>query len=120
MAKPEPLDKQKSLQSAIQSIEKQCGKGSLMKLNESTAVEANKRLGQAIDKVYSRLQESEFLIGDRFTRADLTTAALLAPLCKTKKYGLAWPQSFPEPLGKVTAPYANKIAWVNAVYGQYR
>jgi glutathione S-transferase len=91
-----------------------------MGINEKTARIANKRLGRAIDKVHAHLQNREFLTGDRFTRADLATAALLAPFCRPAKYGLDWPQSFPQPLEAIIAPYADKIAWVNAVYSQYR
>ncbi len=92
----------------------------LMKLDEKTAQLANKRLERAIDKVYSHLKNRAFLTGDRFTRADLTTAALLAPLCKAEKYGLNWPKTYPEPLEAVIAAYTDKIAWVNSIYKHYR
>lgn len=92
----------------------------LMKINDKTAESANKRLGQAIDKVFERLQKQEFLVGNCFSRADLAVAALLAPLCKVEKYGLDWPQHFPEALEDVIAPYSEKIAWVNTLYAEYR
>ncbi|MDQ7826670.1 MAG: recombinase RecA [Candidatus Eremiobacteraeota bacterium] len=41
MAKVEVLDKQKAFERALQAIEKQCGKGSLMKLNDVRRVDAN-------------------------------------------------------------------------------
>lgn len=91
-----------------------------MHINDKTAGAANKRLGLAIDKVYERLRDNRFLVGDRFTRADLSVAALLAPLCRPNKYGVDWPQPYPEPLESLIAGYAEKIAWVDDIYAGYR
>lgn len=92
----------------------------LMKLDERTARTANQRLARAIDKVSGHLQNRSFLVGDRFSRADLATAALLAPLCKAEKYGVNWPRRFPEALEQTLAPYRDPLAWVDRVYRQYR
>lgn len=91
-----------------------------MRISDETAEAAHVKLALAIDKVYDRLQGKRFLVGDSFTRADLATAALLAPLCRPKKYGVDWPQPYPEPLEAIIARYAEKIAWVEARYAEYR
>ena len=92
----------------------------MMSINPESVQAANIKLGLAIDRVYTRLQEQSFLAGDNFTRADLATASLLAPLCMPKKYGLIWPERFPEPLEQIIEPYLEKIAWVNRLYINYR
>nr|WP_305907368.1 glutathione S-transferase N-terminal domain-containing protein [Methylomarinum sp. Ch1-1]MDP4520111.1 glutathione S-transferase N-terminal domain-containing protein [Methylomarinum sp. Ch1-1] len=92
----------------------------MMKINERTVRIAHKRLEKAVDKVWVRLQNREFLVGDHFSRADLATAALLAPLCWPQKYGLNWPRNFPERLETIAAPYREKLAWVDGLYDQYR
>ena len=45
----------------------------------------------ATDRLFGHLEGRRYVVGDRFTRADLTAAALLAPLYRPAKYGLAWP-----------------------------
>ena len=62
-------------------------------------LEINQRLGQlSIEKVYAHIKDREYFVGDSFTRADLAMASLLAPLCRTKNYGIEWPEKYPEPL----------------------
>jgi glutathione S-transferase len=92
----------------------------MMNINSATALTAQQKLAQAIDKIHQQLTNTPFLVGDRFTRADLTAAALLAPLCKRQEYGLNWPQHFPEPLETIVNGYAGKIQWVHTLYDQYR
>ncbi len=91
-----------------------------MKINDKTAAHANKRLAQAIDKVYAHIKDREFFVGDSFTRADVAVAALLAPLCRPKKYGLDWPKQYPDPLHSAIDKYADKLNWVTRMYEQYR
>ncbi|NOU23695.1 MAG: glutathione S-transferase family protein [Methyloglobulus sp.] len=91
-----------------------------MNINAETAEAANLQLAVALDKVYTRLQNRQFLVGEQFTRADLATASLLAPLCKPKQYGLPWPECFPEPLEAIIAQHSEKLAWVNSLYANYR
>lgn len=91
-----------------------------MKLNQRTSQIALKQLDRAIDKLDAHLQNREFLVGDRFTRADLAVASLLAPLCKAEKYGVDWPQRFPESLEKISESYSGKTAWVKRLYADYR
>lgn len=91
-----------------------------MNINAETAEAASKNLSMALDKIYIRLQNRQFLVGDQFTRADLTTASLLAPLCKPNKYRLAWPDHYPEVLETIIAKHSDKLAWVNKLYAEYR
>jgi glutathione S-transferase len=91
-----------------------------MNLNAKTAESANQQLADALDKVHSRLQNRQFLVGEQFTRADLATASLLAPLCKPKQYGLNWPERFPDPLEAIIIQHSEKLAWVNNLYAKYR
>ena len=59
-----------------------------MKINSETAIESKQVLSKTIDKLNEHYKENEFLVGDRFTRADLSAAALLAPLSMQAKNGL--------------------------------
>lgn len=92
----------------------------LMKLDDSTVLEINQRLSIAINKVHTHIKEREYFVGDSFTRADLAIASLLAPLCRTKNYGIEWPEKYPEPLHSTIEGYGNKLDWVHHIYSQYR
>jgi glutathione S-transferase len=58
-------------------------------------------------------------VSDSFTRADLTAAALLAPLIKTPKYGINWGE-LPTPLESFINEHREQLLWVDALYNQYR
>ncbi len=91
-----------------------------MQLNEANVLQIKKRLSEAIDKTYQHINNKEFFVGDTFSRADLAVASLLAPLCRTQKYGLEWPAQYPEPLHSTINEYGNKLDWVKRIYNQYR
>lgn len=90
-----------------------------MNINEQTAQQSKQHLEMAIDKIYMHLQEHKFLAANTFTRADLTAASLLAPICKPKGYGIVWPQ-YPDKLEALIEANHNKIAWVQKLYEKYR
>ncbi len=92
----------------------------LMKLDDTTVIEINQRLTQTIEKIYAHIKDREFFVGNTFSRADLSVASLLAPLCRTKGYGIEWPEKFPEPLHSTIRKYGDKLDWVHRIYEQYR
>ncbi len=92
----------------------------LMDINEVSAKNSKDRLSIAIDKLYLCLQKNSFLAGNEFSRADLSTASLLAPLRRPKKYGLNWPDHFPEPLENLITEFNVKTSWVDDLYEKYR
>ena len=92
----------------------------LMKLDNTTVIEINQRLTQAIEKTYEHIKGRKFFVGDSFNRANLAVASLLAPLCRIKGYGIEWPEKFPEPLHSTTRKYGDKLDWVHRIYEQYR
>ncbi len=88
----------------------------LMKLDDTTVIQINQRLSQAIEKAHTHIKDKEFFVGNSFTRADLAVASLLAPLCKAKNYGIEWPEKFPEPLHSTISEYEDKLDWVHRIY----
>lgn len=54
----------------------------MMNINSETASEAERQLLAAFDRLDKALERRPFLVGDRFSRADLTACALLWPLCR--------------------------------------
>lgn len=91
-----------------------------MQLNDVSAKKAKEGLRIAIDRLSSHYQEHEFLTGNQFSRADLTAASLLAPLCMPEKYGLNWPDKLPEQMEELVAEFSGKTKWVSDFYDKYR
>jgi glutathione S-transferase len=91
-----------------------------MKINEEEVKVSRQHLGKAIDRLHNHLQENKFLAGDKFSRADLAAASLLAPLCMPDKYGLNWPEQYPTELQDLIDEFKGKMDWVDAIYSDYR
>lgn len=91
-----------------------------MNIDERTAQLSRKRVERAIDRINAGLQGRSYLVGDRFTRADLTAAALLAPLWRPQQYGLDWPARLPETLESMVAANLDRISWVGEMYSKHR
>lgn len=91
-----------------------------MNINEDSSRHSRQRLGVAIDKLHSHLQHNAFLVDDRFTRADLSAASLLAPLSRPEKYGLNWPELLPQQYLDLVEEFQPKIKWVDEIYDRFR
>ncbi len=92
----------------------------LMNINESSAQESLEHLHVAIGKVNKEYSEREFLVSDKFTRADLASAALLAPLCQPQEYGLSWPEKLPREMNELVEKLAPEMQWVLPRYAKFR
>ena len=68
------------------------------------------------------LGEAGYLVGDSFSVADLTAAALLAPLASVSHPDMARPQPVPKALTEFYARWADHpaIAWVKHQYAAHR
>lgn len=54
----------------------------MMHIGPESAAEAERRFLLALDRLDKALERGPFLVGNRFSRADLTACALLWPLCR--------------------------------------
>jgi glutathione S-transferase len=71
---------------------------SMMYVTKPRLLESAERLEAAIVKLDARYGAQPYLVDDRFTRLDLTVAALLAPLCRPPQHPFRWPDR-PTPPG---------------------
>lgn len=93
----------------------------LMKINDATAKAAEEKISSALDNIRETLDNKEFLVGDTFTRADLSVASLLAPLVMPEGYGLnTWPSEVPEPLAGHIQGFHDRLGWVEHMYENFR
>ena len=92
----------------------------MMRINDETFEQSKIRFSAAVDKLHEQYQSKDFLVGDSFSRADLTAAALMAPLYMPDKYGLNWPEAMPEKLQQFVDEFSEKTQWVHRLYQQHR
>jgi glutathione S-transferase len=91
-------------------------------ISADRAQAARQKVDAAFDKVEQELQPSGYLVGDRFTVADLTAAALLFPLVRPPEA----PHRIEGPLPPTVAAYRDQVAmrdgfkWVEQIYREHR
>jgi glutathione S-transferase len=94
-----------------------------MRIDDTGAALGRAKVVAALDRIEAELQPSGFLVGDHFSVADLTAAALLSPLVGPPEYPYAWPPgSLPEPAASFRASLAERraFAWASDIYRRYR
>jgi glutathione S-transferase len=64
----------------------------LYKINAETAEQDRKRVEAVFARLDQLLEGHPYLVGDRFGRADLTLAALSAPLWQPPEHCTRWPR----------------------------
>jgi glutathione S-transferase len=93
-----------------------------MDISPATAEIARNKTMAAMDRLERELQPSGFLVGDRFSVADLTAAALLSPLVRPPEFPYKTPAPVPEPFAKIRDAVSAHPAykWTLQTYRQHR
>jgi glutathione S-transferase len=93
-----------------------------MDINPATAEVARSKTMAAMDRLERELQPSGYLVGDRFTVADLTAAALLSPLVRPPEFPYKAVAPLPEPLVKIRDAVSTHPAfrWTLQTYREHR
>jgi glutathione S-transferase len=88
--------------------------------SDDAAAEARRRVLAAVDRLEAELGEGDYLVGDSFTVADLTAAALLYPLVLPEE-GPSVP-GLPPAFEEFRAPLARRrgLRWVAEMFGRHR
>ena len=92
-------------------------------INEETRAVAREQVYAGFDRVKRELQPSGYLVGDSFSVADLTAAALLAPLVTPDELEfIAPPDLLPETLRaeRETLSSHPAFGWVRMIYAKHR
>ncbi len=87
-----------------------------------TIVAAEKVTREALDFVATQAGPGGFLVGERFSVADLTAAALLAPIANPAHPDMARPQPMPASLSRWLERWEDHagVAWVREQYRRHR
>jgi glutathione S-transferase len=93
-----------------------------MNITPPTAEVAREKTLAAMDRLAKELQPSGYLVGDRFSVADLTAAALLSPLVRPPEFPYKAAGPLPEPLAKIRESVASHPAflWTLETYRNHR
>jgi glutathione S-transferase len=93
-----------------------------MNINAESAKKAEARLLKALDRLDGAVQGRRFLVGDCFSRADLTACSLLRTYCASGKSNTELEIAFPEEIREshnrdASRPFFN---WVADMYKNHR
>jgi len=79
-------------------------------------------VSRSLDELGRLSSESPYLAGERFSVADLTAAALLAPLARVDHPDMRWIEPLPEALQDLLARWRDHPAleWVASIYRRHR
>jgi glutathione S-transferase len=93
-----------------------------MDINPRSAEIARGKTLAAMNRLEKDLQGSDYLVGDRFTVADLTAAALLSPLVRPPEFPYKPALAIPEPFAKVRDSLSGHRAfeWTLRIYRHHR
>lgn len=95
-----------------------------MNIRPETAEKSRQKMEQAFARLNERLANRKYLVGDRFSRADLSAAALLAPLCLPPEHSFPFPtlEETPEPLRQFHQAHRNEpfFQWTLKMYREHR
>jgi glutathione S-transferase len=94
-----------------------------MGIDAAGAERGRARIAAALDRIEAELQPSGYLVGDRFSVADLTAAALFSPLVQPPEYPYALPSGTPPAaVRELQEEFASRpaFAWVRETYRRHR
>ena len=83
---------------------------------------AKAKIEAALDRIEAERAGGKYLVGGRFTVADLTAAALLFPLADPPELQYPFPRPVPEPLRRWYEAVAAHpaVAWIGTMYREHR
>src|SRR5207247_2570505 len=94
-----------------------------MKIDDARTARSREKVLGALDRLEAELQPSGYLVGERFSVADLTAAALLAPVVfLPPEFPYAPPGPLPAPVARWREAFAGRRAshWAAEMYRRHR
>lgn len=91
-------------------------------INTDSAQQSEERLLAALGKLDDALADKRFLVGERFSRADLTACALLQAYCRPGESDAQTARILPEYVLKLRDSHKTRryFDWVRALYAEHR
>ena len=91
-------------------------------LDRDTLARAHRRLPEHFDRLEAEIQPSGYLVGDRFSVADLSAAAVMTAIVRPPQFPDPLPEPWPEELVALrrSVEHRRGFRWVLDVYAQHR
>jgi glutathione S-transferase len=95
---------------------------SRMTITAEAAVEANETTAKALERIASAVGSTGYLVGDRFTAADLTAASLLFPLSFPSQLPFSIPNRSSAAMEHWKSRWAGRagVDWMEKIYRAHR
>ena len=92
------------------------------RINDASIDDAPRKVRTAMDRIAAEIGPSGYLVGDRFSVADLTAASLLAPIAAPPELQYQPPQAVRESIARVCEPFAGHPAleWTAEMFRKHR
>ncbi len=93
-----------------------------MRIDDAGARLGRAKILAALDRIEAELQPSGYLVGESFSVADLTAAALLSPLVLPREFPYQPPVPLPNPARSFREALASRAAfrWAEEMYRRHR
>jgi glutathione S-transferase len=93
-----------------------------MRARRAEVEQARTRLDEHCDRLEKEIGKSGYLVGDRFSVADLTAAAVFTALLRPKGFPYPLPEPWPKELVELKASIAERpgCKWVEEIYAKHR
>jgi len=93
-----------------------------MGIDTERVANARARLPGFFDRLESELQPSGFLVGDRFSIADLTAAAVMSGIIRPPQFSYPLPEPWPQELVDLRGSVSHRAGfqWVLGIYQRHR
>ena len=93
-----------------------------MDINEASAVNARETFCAALDKLDTLAVTGPYLVGDHFSRADLSASALLSPFCAPNLNDEQVAALFPPAICELRHEHKDRpyFSWVRTIYREHR
>jgi glutathione S-transferase len=93
-----------------------------MSINDETVKRAHRKIRAAMDRIAAEVGRSGYLVGDSFSVADLTGAALLTPLVQPAEFPYRFPEPPTDSLRRFRESFADHeaFAWASEIYRRHR
>lgn len=93
-----------------------------LKINEKTSERSREIMEGLLTELAATYSKQPFLVGDTFTRADLTAAALFAPMFQPAEYPVPWPKAskIPKDIEAWLARWQPQLEVLSGIYKDHR
>jgi glutathione S-transferase len=93
-----------------------------MRIDDAGVAESREKVAAALDRIAHERAGRDYLVGDRFSVADLSAAALLAPFIVPPEFPYTFPEPRPATFEAMRAGFMShpSCAWALAMYARHR